>query len=97
MVMPRELLTNDDLEQALHGLEWSREGDKIAKTVTLADFAAAMSFVNRVADLAEALDHHPDISISWNKVTLEVTSHDAGGLTAADIELAKAVDAMPSP
>lgn len=94
MGMSREPLSEQALDQALEGLEWTREDDHLLKTVTLSDFMAAITFVNRVADLAEALDHHPDISISWNKVTLRVTTHDSGGLTEADIGLAKAVDAM---
>jgi 4a-hydroxytetrahydrobiopterin dehydratase len=62
--------------------------------VTLKDFVAAMAWVNGVAALAEDRNHHPDIAISWNKVTLRLTTHDAGGLTALDLDLAGAVDAL---
>ena len=75
-------------------MEWTRSGDRIERTVRLADFRAAMAFVNGVADIAESLNHHPDISISWNRVDLAVSTHDSGGLTALDFELARAVDAL---
>jgi 4a-hydroxytetrahydrobiopterin dehydratase len=73
---------------------WERAGDSIVKTVQLADFKAAMAFVNEVARLAEAENHHPDITIQWNKVTLTLSSHSAGGLTANDFGLARQIDAI---
>jgi 4a-hydroxytetrahydrobiopterin dehydratase len=73
---------------------WERDEDAIAKTVQLADFAEAMAFVNRVAELAEAADHHPDITIRWNKVTLTLSTHSAGGLTGKDFELARRVNEL---
>jgi 4a-hydroxytetrahydrobiopterin dehydratase len=72
--------------------EWSRAGDAIVKTVRLADFNAAMTFVNKVAEIAEAQNHHPDITIQWNKVTLTLFTHVAGGLTAHDFRLARRLD-----
>lgn len=92
--MPRPLLTDAETDQALATVDWTRAGDQIEKEVTLSDFRAAMAFVNQVADIAERLDHHPDISISWNRVGLSVSTHDSGGLTALDFELARAVDAL---
>jgi len=92
--MPPLLLTDVEIEQALKGVDWVRRGDRIDKTVTLADFRAAIGFVNRLAEEANRLDHHPDITISWNKVGLSVSTHDSGGLTARDFELARAVDAL---
>jgi 4a-hydroxytetrahydrobiopterin dehydratase len=73
---------------------WERDEDAIVRTVRLADFAAAMAFVNRVAELAETADHHPDITIRWNMVTLTLSTHSAGGLTSKDFELARRVDAL---
>jgi 4a-hydroxytetrahydrobiopterin dehydratase len=73
-------------------VQWDREGDELVKTVTKKDFVEAMVFVNAVADLAEAANHHPDIAISWNKVTLHLTTHSAGGLTQADFDLAGQID-----
>jgi 4a-hydroxytetrahydrobiopterin dehydratase len=90
----RPLLTDQEIEAALAGVAWKRQGDRIDKTVRLKDFRAAMAFVNQVADLAEGLNHHPDISISWNRVQLAVSTHDSGGLTDLDFELARAVDAL---
>jgi 4a-hydroxytetrahydrobiopterin dehydratase len=88
------LLSEKDIQQelkALHGWEW--EGDSIQKQYSFGSFAEAMAFANRVAGLAEAQNHHPDILISYSKVTLTTSSHDAGGLTARDFRLARAVDA----
>ncbi len=79
---------------ALAGLRWQRHGDTIVKEVDCGDFAGSLAFVNRVGELAEARNHHPDITISWSKVTLALTTHSAGGLTAADMELARAIDAL---
>lgn len=73
---------------------WERAGDAIVKTVKLADFRAAMAFVNRVAELAEAADHHPDITIQWNKVTLTLSTHSAGGLTQKDFDLARRLNEL---
>jgi 4a-hydroxytetrahydrobiopterin dehydratase len=68
---------------------WQRAEDAIVKTATFADFKEAIEFVNRVADAAEEAGHHPDIDIRWNKVTLLLTTHAAGGLTTNDFNLAR--------
>ena len=85
-------LDDDAISAALAGLQWVREGDELIKTVKLADFSAALEFVNAVGALAEAANHHPDIDIRWNTVMLRLTTHSAGGLTAKDLELAAAID-----
>jgi 4a-hydroxytetrahydrobiopterin dehydratase len=72
--------------------DWALEGESISRTFAFADFAAAMGFVTSVAVAAERADHHPDIDIRWNKVTLTLTTHSAGGLTAKDTSLAAAAD-----
>lgn len=72
--------------------EWSRTGEIISRTFVFKDFPAAMKFVNNVAELAEQAQHHPDIDVRWNKVTLALTTHDAGGLTEKDFELARQID-----
>jgi 4a-hydroxytetrahydrobiopterin dehydratase len=72
---------------------WQRSGQMISRTYEFADFVAAMQFVNAVAALAEAAQHHPDIDVRWNRVTLALTTHDAGGLTAKDVALARECDA----
>jgi 4a-hydroxytetrahydrobiopterin dehydratase len=71
---------------------WTREGDAIHKTFKLASFPGAIAFVTQVGFLAEAAGHHPDIDIRWRKVTLALTSHDAGGLTQKDFDLAAQID-----
>lgn len=71
---------------------WQRQGDVIVRTYEFADFPAAMKFVNAVAALAEQVQHHPDIDVRWNKVTLALTTHDAGGLTEKDFALAREFD-----
>jgi 4a-hydroxytetrahydrobiopterin dehydratase len=88
------VLSDAEIQGALEHLAWSRDGDELVKEVTLSDFASALAWVNRVGALAEDLDHHPDITIRWNRVTLRVTTHSAGALTEADLELARAVDAL---
>ena len=77
----------------LSGLpDWQIESGELVRTFKFEDFVAAMGFVNRVADLAEAAAHHPDIDIRYNKVKLLLTTHDSGGITKNDIELAVAAD-----
>jgi 4a-hydroxytetrahydrobiopterin dehydratase len=70
---------------------WERRGNEIRRTWTFADFESSMAFVNKVAALAQSADHHPDIDIRYSKVTLALSTHDAGGLTAKDFDLAEAI------
>jgi 4a-hydroxytetrahydrobiopterin dehydratase len=71
--------------------EWARDGDAIGRTWRFADFKTAMIFVNGVAALAEKANHHPDIALHYNEVTLRLWSHDAGGLSARDFDLARRI------
>ena len=90
-----ELLSNDEIESRLAGGEWRREGEEIVRDWKFEDFAEAIAFVNRVADAAEQANHHPDILVhGWNKVRLSMTNHSAGGLTAADFEMAARFDGL---
>jgi 4a-hydroxytetrahydrobiopterin dehydratase len=75
-------------------MAWDRDGDALVKVVKKKDFAEAMTFVNQVAQLAEERNHHPDIAISWNTVTLRLSTHTAGGVTDKDFELAEAIDGL---
>jgi 4a-hydroxytetrahydrobiopterin dehydratase len=87
------ILTDAEVAAALGDLpDWSREGDAIRREVKLRDFAAAIAFVNRVASVAEAANHHPDIDIRWNRVTLTLSTHSEGGITANDVALARRID-----
>jgi 4a-hydroxytetrahydrobiopterin dehydratase len=93
-----ERLTDEAIEQGLEGSAWRREGDAIVRELELADFAGAMAFVNAVAALAEAANHHPDILIhGWNKVRLELSTHPADGLTQSDLDLARGIDGLSAP
>ncbi len=75
--------------------DWHTDDDALVRDFTFSDFTAAMWFVNRVAELAEERNHHPDILVhGWNKVRLTLSTHDAGGLTEADHALAAAIDAL---
>ncbi len=76
--------------------EWSEVGGEIQRTYQFGDFLASMAFVRKIADYAERVQHHPDILIRYNKVTLTVSTHDAGGITKRDFELAKAADGFAS-
>jgi 4a-hydroxytetrahydrobiopterin dehydratase len=69
--------------------DWKKKGQTLTRTFQFKDFPAAIKFVNAVAKLAEKAWHHPDIDIRWNKVSLTLTTHDAGGLTDRDFKLAK--------
>ena len=86
------LLTDGEIQERLARLPgWERRGNEIRRTWAFPDFAGSMAFVNRVAELAEAAGHHPDIDIRYSKVTLVLSTHDAGGLTARDFALAEAI------
>jgi 4a-hydroxytetrahydrobiopterin dehydratase len=74
--------------------QWTRNNEVISRTFAFSDFPAAMKFTNAVAEIAEAAQHHPDIDVRWNKVTLALTTHDAGGLTEKDFALARQCDAL---
>ena len=88
-----EKLSSSQIESAMAALpDWRRNGAVISRTFQFKDFPAAMKFVNFVAELAEKAWHHPDIDIRWNRVTLALTTHDAGGLTEKDFELARQFD-----
>jgi len=90
-----DLLDDGEIETALAALQWTRDGDEIVKTAERRDFAGSLAYVNEVGRLAEARNHHPDIAISWNKVTLRLSTHSAGGLTRSDMDLAAEIDRIP--
>jgi 4a-hydroxytetrahydrobiopterin dehydratase len=90
-----ELLTEDARAGRLGGVPgWTRERSNIVTTITRSDFREAMLLTGAVAYLAEQANHHPDIMIQWNKVTLTLSTHSAGGLTAHDFDLAAKINAL---
>ena len=89
------LLSEEEIAARLGELQgWRREGDTIAKEFKLDDFVGSVDFVNRLAPVAEELNHHPDLQVSWNKVTVSITTHSEGGLTENDFNLAKSIDPL---
>lgn len=93
--MPR--LSDGEVQRLLAGGEWRGDGEAIARDLTFPDFAAAIAFVDRVAERAEAENHHPDILVhGWNKVRLTLSTHSEGGVTAADFALAGQLDELVS-
>lgn len=86
-------MPHEEIDAALAGSGWWRDGEEIVTEVVLAGFTEAIAFVNTVAAVAEGMNHHPDITVSWNRVVLRVSTHDSGGLTDLDLQLARAVDA----
>lgn len=88
------LLDEAEIRTRLDALDgWTREGDVIRKTYTLDSFAEAIAFVNRIAELAERADHHPDIDIRYDRVACALATHSEGGLTARDFDLARQIEA----
>ena len=75
---------------------WTTSGEAITKSFTFKDFAEAFAFLTRVAAHAEAIDHHPEFTSVWNRVDFRLTSHDAGGVTARDLGLARTIDELAS-
>jgi 4a-hydroxytetrahydrobiopterin dehydratase len=88
-------LTPKAIEERLSSLPgWKLEAPEIVRVVEFADFVAAMAFVNKVAEKAELAGHHPDIDIRYNRVRLALVTHDAGGLTERDFDLAASIEAL---
>ena len=93
-----EVLDHDAVDAALSaGVAWERHGDELVKSRRGRDFADSLSYVVAVGALAEEMDHHPDIDIRWNVVTLRLTTHSDGGITRKDLDLAGRIDALSAP
>ena len=94
--MSRTLLTADEVRDGLQGLApgWSVAGKALMRTVEFDSFLTAVRFISELAPVAEGLDHHPDLRLSWRTVELSLSTHSAGGLTALDLELARELDAI---
>ncbi|MEQ8745798.1 4a-hydroxytetrahydrobiopterin dehydratase [Pyruvatibacter sp.] len=90
-----EKLTEDQVAERLKAhAQWSEMNGAIQRTFQHKDFVAAMAFVNKIAEMAEEKQHHPDILIRYNKVTLTLSTHDAGGITDKDFDFADAADGV---
>jgi 4a-hydroxytetrahydrobiopterin dehydratase len=88
-------LDENEIESRLADLPgWSRSGEAIARELDCGDFAGSVEFVNRLTPVAEEMNHHPDLAISWSKVTVTISTHSEGGLTASDFELARQIDEL---
>jgi 4a-hydroxytetrahydrobiopterin dehydratase len=94
--MPRPpRLSPDEISAALNGLpQWAGDGDGIRRSVELPSFRDAVSAIVAIADVAEEMDHHPDIDLRWRTLHVAVVTHSAGGVTALDLELARRIDAL---
>ncbi len=91
--MERKKLTDAEIEQRLADLEdWEAENDNLKKHFEFENFADALRFVNRVGEIAEKRDHHPDVLFGWGYAEFFITTHDAGGITERDFQLAKTID-----
>jgi 4a-hydroxytetrahydrobiopterin dehydratase len=89
------LLEDSEVGERLASMPgWKREGEAIAKDFECGDFAGSVRFVTSLLAPAEEMNHHPDLEISWDRVTVTISTHSEGGLTAADFELAGRIDAL---
>jgi 4a-hydroxytetrahydrobiopterin dehydratase len=89
------LLSDAEVQDRLAGLSgWERKGEAIEKEFKRGDFVGSIEFVSSLVEPAEAMNHHPDLAISWDTVTVTLSSHSEGGLTANDFELAEKIDAL---
>jgi 4a-hydroxytetrahydrobiopterin dehydratase len=88
-------LGDSEIEQRLAGLDgWERQGEAIRRQFDRGDFVGSVEFAAKLVGPAEEMNHHPDLEISWSKVTVTLSTHSEGGLTAADFELAAKIDAL---
>ena len=88
-------LDENEVRRRLDELDgWSLAGDAITREFEHGDFAGSVEFVNRITPVAEEMNHHPDLEISWSKVTVKLTTHSEGGLTEGDFELARQIDEL---
>jgi len=95
--MARKKLSEDEIKTALGELDdWKIEGVNLKKRFEFVNFVESLDFVNRVGAIAEAADHHPDISFGWGYAEFAITTHDTGGLTENDFELAKEIENLSS-
>jgi 4a-hydroxytetrahydrobiopterin dehydratase len=89
------VLSDDEIRSRLDDLDgWERDGDALRREFKLDDFKGSVDFVNRITEPAEEMNHHPDLAISWNKVTVSLSTHSEGGITENDFKLAARIDSL---
>ena len=88
-------MSDDEVKDRLSKLGgWEREGDALERQFEFANFVGSVDFINRITPIAEEMNHHPDLAISWNKVNVSLSTHSEGGITINDFELASRVDSL---
>lgn len=93
--MERKKLDPEQIEKRLAGLQgWTVDGEKLKKRLEFQNFAESLRFVNKVGEIAEQADHHPDIKFGWGFAEFEITTHDRGGITDFDFDLAGKIDGL---
>lgn len=91
----RQKLSDLEIQRALGGLAgWARRGDTLTKTFTFERFADGIGFVTRIATVADEMNHHPDIDIRYTKIAISLSTHDAGGITQSDLDLAQKIESV---
>lgn len=94
--MSRQKLTAEEIEENLKGLtDWTVSNEKLSKKFKFKNFAESLEFINKIGAIAESQDHHPDILLGWGYAEIFITTHDAGGITERDFQLAKALEKIP--
>jgi 4a-hydroxytetrahydrobiopterin dehydratase len=93
--MERRLLNPDEIANALKDLDqWRTDGNKLVRRYKFSNFAESLAFVNRVGEIADAADHHPDITFGWGYAEIATTTHDRGGITDVDLSLAGQINRL---
>ena len=91
----RQKLSDLEIQRALGRLSgWARRGDTLTKTFSFNRFADGIAFINRIAAIADEMNHHPDIDVRYTKITITLSTHDAGGITDSDLMLAERIDTV---
>lgn len=93
--MERKKLTEEEITAALATVRgWSTDNDRLTRRFEFSNFAESLAFVNKIGERADAMDHHPDIKLGWGYAEIEITTHDRGGITDVDFELARQIDEL---
>lgn len=88
------VLGDEEIGRRLAATDWERDGDALKRVFKFEDFKGSVEFVNRIAEPAEEMNHHPDIAVTWDTVTVTLSTHSEGGITDSDFELASRIDSL---